>query len=31
MIKRFIKWIGLKEKLHSNDPKPPLVNEKDLW
>lgn len=31
MIKKFIKWIGLKEKLHSSDPRPPLVNERDLW
>lgn len=31
MFKRFIEWIGLKEKLHNNNPKPPLVKERDLW
>jgi mRNA interferase MazF len=31
MFKRFNEWIGLKEKLHSNNPKAPLVKERDLW
>jgi len=30
-IKRFLEWIGLKEKLHSKDCKPPYVNEGDIW
>ncbi len=31
MIKKFLEWIGLKEKLHTNNSKPPLVSERDLW
>jgi len=31
MLKRFLEWIGLKEKLHQNDAEPPLVKERDLW
>ncbi len=31
MIKKFLEWIGLKEKLHNNNFKPPLVSEGDLW
>lgn len=31
MIKKFIEWLGLKGKLDSNDSKPPLVKERDLW
>jgi len=31
MIKRFIEWLGLKEKLNKNDFKPPLVKEGDIW
>jgi mRNA interferase MazF len=31
MIKNFLEWIGLKEKLHNNISKPPLVREGDLW
>jgi mRNA interferase MazF len=31
MIKRFLDWIGLKEKLHNVVSKPPLVKERDLW
>ena len=31
MFKRFIEWIKLKEKLHNNPAKPPLVREGDLW
>ncbi|CAN5723315.1 hypothetical protein BH11PAT2_BH11PAT2_09450 [soil metagenome] len=30
-IKRFLAWIGIKEKLDANDYNPPLVNEGDLW
>lgn len=31
MIKRFLEWIGLKEKLHLTNKEPPLVSERDLW
>ena len=31
MIKRFLEWIGLKEKLHNTESDPPLVKERDLW
>ena len=31
MIKRFLEWIGLKEKLQNIKSQPPLVNEGDLW
>lgn len=31
MIKKFLEWIGLKEKLHAGNFKPPLVSERDLW
>jgi mRNA interferase MazF len=31
MIKRFLEWIGLKEKLHNISSKPPLVSEGDMW
>src|SRR3989344_1261215 len=31
MIKQFIKWIQLKEKLHDVQKEPPLVKERDLW
>jgi mRNA interferase MazF len=31
MIKRFLEWMGLKEKLHRNNAVPPLVRERDLW
>src|SRR3989344_1677889 len=30
-IKRFLEWIGLKERLHSTDHKPPFVSERDMW
>lgn len=30
-VKRFLEWIGIKEKLDSNDFRPPLINEGDLW
>jgi len=31
MIKQFLIWIGLKEKLHNNKRRPPLINEGDIW
>ncbi|OHA67970.1 MAG: hypothetical protein A3C82_02920 [Candidatus Wildermuthbacteria bacterium RIFCSPHIGHO2_02_FULL_47_12] len=31
IIKRFLEWIGLKERLHNQAHKPPLVSEGDLW
>ncbi len=31
MIKRFLEWIKLKEKLHNIQKGPPLVKERDLW
>ncbi|MBI2097462.1 MAG: type II toxin-antitoxin system PemK/MazF family toxin [Candidatus Vogelbacteria bacterium] len=31
MLKRFLEWFGLKEKLHNTDNTPPLVKERDLW
>ena len=31
MIKRFLEWIGLKEKLHSNNFTPPFFKEKEIW
>jgi mRNA-degrading endonuclease toxin of MazEF toxin-antitoxin module len=31
MLKRFLEWIGLKEKLHNIQNGPPLVKERDLW
>lgn len=31
MLKKFLQWIGLKEKLHLLKHKPPHVNERDLW
>lgn len=30
-IKRFLEWIGLKEKLHAKTSQPPFVNEGDIW
>ena len=30
-IKRFLEWIGLKEKLHSKLSRPPFVSEGDIW
>jgi len=30
-MKRFLQWIGLKEKLHNSDSKPPFVSEGDIW
>ncbi len=31
MIKRFLEWIGLKEKIHKNEHKPPLFKEGEVW
>lgn len=30
-MKRFLEWIGLKERLHNATPSPPLVSEGDIW
>ena len=30
-IKQFAKWIILKERLHNQAHKPPLVSERDIW
>ena len=30
-VNRFFEWIGLKEKLHRSDHKPPFVSERDVW
>ena len=31
MIKKFLEWIRLKEKIHNINSKAPLVKERDLW
>ena len=31
MIKKFLEWIGLKEKLHTQNYEPPLVKENEIW
>ncbi|OGF62105.1 hypothetical protein A2926_03430 [Candidatus Giovannonibacteria bacterium RIFCSPLOWO2_01_FULL_44_40] len=31
VVKRFLEWIKLKEKLHKIASDPPLVKERDLW
>lgn len=31
IIKRFLEWIKLKEKLHSNKHTPPLFKEGEIW
>ncbi|HAO64397.1 TPA: hypothetical protein DCQ44_00245 [Candidatus Taylorbacteria bacterium] len=31
MIKRFLEWIGLKEKLHTRNYQPPLFKEGEVW
>ena len=31
IIKRFLEWIQLKEKLHGNTHKPPLFREGEIW
>jgi mRNA interferase MazF len=30
-VKRFLEWVGIKQKLDANDYTPPLVKEGDLW
>lgn len=30
-IKRFLEWIGLKEKLHNQEHLPPLFKEGEIW
>lgn len=31
IIKKFLEWISLKEKLHKKESKPPFVSEGDIW
>ncbi len=31
MIKRFLEWVGLKEKLHNQGHRPPLFKEGEIW
>jgi mRNA interferase MazF len=31
MIKKFLEWIGLKEKLHNNESKPPFFKDGEIW
>lgn len=31
VIKRFLEWIRLKEKLHESSAKPPLFAEREIW
>ena len=31
MLKRFLEWIGLKEKLHNANFEPPLFNDGEIW
>ncbi len=31
ILKRFLDWIKLKEKLHFNKHKPPLITESEVW
>lgn len=30
-MKKFLKWIGLKQRLHESDHQPPLVSQGDIW
>jgi len=30
-MKRFLEWIGLKERLHTSEHKPPHVSHGDIW
>ena len=30
-VNRSFEWIGLKQKLHQSEHKPPFVSERDLW
>lgn len=31
IIKRFLEWVGLKEKLHNKEHRPPLFKEGEIW
>jgi mRNA interferase MazF len=31
MIKKFLEWIGLKERLHTQNYEPPLFKENEIW
>ena len=31
MFKRFLEWIGLKEKIHDSEHQPPLFKEGEIW
>ena len=31
IIKKFLEWIGLKEKIHNNNSVPPLFNDGEIW
>jgi|SRR3989338_4028757 len=31
IIKRFLEWMTIKEKLHNTNAEPPIVKERDLW
>lgn len=31
MIKKFLEWIGLKEKLHTQNYEPPFFKENEIW
>ena len=30
-MNRFLEWIGIKQKMHANEHKPPLVSVRDIW
>lgn len=30
-MKRFLEWIGLKQRLHDTEHQPPLVTEREIW
>ncbi len=30
-MKRFLEWIGLKEKIHTKENTPPLFKEREIW
>ncbi len=30
-MKKFLEWIGLKERLHDNEHEPPFVSEREIW
>ncbi|HEY4473589.1 MAG: hypothetical protein A3D67_04390 [Candidatus Lloydbacteria bacterium RIFCSPHIGHO2_02_FULL_51_22] len=31
IIKKFLEWMTVKEKLHNTNAEPPIVKERDLW